>query len=221
MFSGITQGLFSVNSLIKQEGLFQYTVALNQALVEDLKIGASMAIDGVCQTVVTIKGIEVSFDAMAETLAKTTLSELFVNREVSVERSIHLGDEIGGHEVSGHIFEKGTILDRRHVENNLGLTIQCTDECFAFIRPKGFIAVDGSSLTIGKVDKVQRSFEVYLIPETLRVTNFVNKAIGSHVNLEPDMKTMILVQTVQDYFSSIQSRLERLEAKLEMLMRMS
>lgn len=210
MFSGITQGLFPVDSLIKLQGLFQYEVVLNETLVKNLKIGASVAIDGVCQTVVDIDGIKVRFEAMSETLEKTTLSDLFVNRKVSVERSIHFGNEIGGHEVSGHVFEKAKVIDRKDADNNLFLTIQCSDACFAFIKPKGFIAVDGSSLTVGTVNKSQRSFEVYLIPETLRVTNFANKTIGSHVNLEPDMKTMVLVETVQDFFSIIEARIEKL-----------
>ena len=217
MFSGITQGLFPVNSLVKQESLFHYTIRLNETLIKDLKIGASVAIDGVCQTVVDINGLEVSFDAMSETLAKTTLNNLFVNREVSVERSVCLGDEIGGHEVSGHVFEKGTIINKNATEGNLRLTIQCSKICFSFIKEKGFIAVDGSSLTIGVVNKAQRSFAVYLIPETLRVTNFTNKAVGDQVNLEPDMKTMVLVNAVQDYFSVIRHRIEKLEKKLENL----
>ncbi len=215
MFAGITQGLFSIDSLVKQEGLFHYTIRLNETLIKNLKIGASVAVDGVCQTVVDINGDTVGFDAMSETLAKTTLNDLFVNRKVSVERSICFGDEIGGHEVSGHVFEKGTIINRKAAENNLHLTIQCSEICFPFIKSKGFIAVDGSSLTIGVVSKAQRSFEVYLIPETLRVTNFANKIVGDHVNLEPDMKTMVLVNAVQDYFSVIQHRIEKLEGKLE------
>lgn len=215
MFTGITQGLFPVNTLVKREGLLHYTVVLNENLIKGLKQGASVAIDGVCQTVVSINGLEISFDAMSETLSKTTLSELSTHKKVSVERSVCLGDEIGGHEVSGHVFEKGKIIAKKNTDNNLCLTIQCSDKCFAFIKPKGFIAVDGSSLTVGTVNKAQHSFEVYLIPETLRVTNFANKKVGDHVNLEPDMKTMILVEAVQSHFADIYHRLERIENQLK------
>jgi riboflavin synthase len=217
MYSGITQGLFPVKSLIKRPGLFHYSVVLNEELAKDLKIGSSVSIDGVCQTVVAIHGYEVSFDAMQETLAKTTLNELFVNRKVSVERSVGFGDEIGGHELSGHIFETGIIIDKKISGENLCLSIQSSETCFPFIKPKGYIAVDGSSLTIGLTDKKQHSFEVYLIPETLRKTNFGNKNIGDNVNIEPDMKTMLLVETVQSYFSDINARLKILEKKLEHL----
>ena len=113
MYSGITQGLFIVKSLVKRPGLYQYSVVLTEELAKDLKIGSSVSIDGVCQTVVAKREYEVSFDTMQETLAKTTLNELFIGRKVSVERSVGFGDEIGGHELSGHIFETGIIIDKK------------------------------------------------------------------------------------------------------------
>lgn len=215
MFSGITQGLFTVKSLLKQPGLLRYSVVFNEALLKDLKIGASVAIDGVCQTVVGIQGTTVSFEVIQETLTKTTLHELFINRQVSVERSLGFGDELGGHALSGHVFESASILDKKITDNNLCLTIQCSKACFAFVKPKAYIAVDGSSLTIGLIDKKRHSFEIHLIPETLRRTNFANKNIGDKVNLEPDMKIMVLVEAVQDYFVSIEDRLKKIEAKLK------
>lgn len=218
MYSGITQGLFSVNSLTKRPGLFHYSVVLNEEMVKDLKIGSSVSIDGVCQTVVAKHEYEVSFDAMQETLAKTTLNELFVGRKVSVERSVGYGDEIGGHELSGHIFETGKVIDRKASDGNLCLSIQCSETCFVFIKAKGYVAVDGSSLTVGLTDKKKHCFEIYLIPETLRVTNFANKNIGDKVNIEPDMKTMVLVDTVKNYFSSIDGRLTAIEKQLKDLL---
>lgn len=215
MYSGITQGLFEVKSIVKRKGLLHYKVVLNEELAKGLKVGASVSIDGVCQTVVAKRGIEVSFDAMQETLAKTTLNELFDGRKVSVEKSIRYGDEIGGHEVSGHVFETAKIIDKKITENNLSLTIQCSEACFAFIKPKGYIAVDGSSLTVGLTNKDLTSFDVHLIPETLRRTNFANKNIGDKVNLEPDMKTMLFVEALQDYFSNIDTRLTIIEKKLQ------
>lgn len=214
MFSGITQGLFTVKSLVKRPGLLQYSVVLNQDLIKDLTIGASVAIDGVCQTVVGIQGLVVSFEAIQETLTKTTLNALFINRQLSVERSMRCGDELGGHELSGHVFETAVIVDKRTTDNNLCLTIQCSKACFAFIKPKAYIAVEGSSLTIGLINKKQCSFEIHLIPETVRRTNFANKNIGDKVNLEPDMKIMMLQEAAQDYFLSIEERLKKIEARL-------
>lgn len=218
MYSGITQGLFVVKSLTKRPGLFHYSVVLNEELAKNLKTGASISIDGVCQTVVAKNGIEVSFDAMQETLVKTTLNELFVGRKVSVERSLVYGDEIGGHELSGHVLETGEVIDKKISGENLCLSIQCSVACLAFVKPKGYIAVDGSSLTVGLTNKKQHSFEVYLIPETLRKTNFSNKNVGDNVNIEPDMKTMILVETIQSYFSNIDDRLTAIEKKLQQIL---
>ncbi|OIZ99506.1 riboflavin synthase subunit alpha [Rickettsiella grylli] len=218
MYSGITQGLFVVKSVIKHKNLFHYCVVLNEKLVKDLQVGASIAVDGVCQTVVAINGIEVSFDAIQETLTQTTLNDLFVGRKVSIERSVRYGEEMGGHELSGHIFETGQIIDKKISENNLALTIHCSKACFAFIKPKAYIALDGSSLTVGLTDKKEYCFEVYLIPETLRKTNFSNKDCGDKVNIEPDMKTMMLVKSIQNYFSNINARLTNLEKQFEKIM---
>jgi len=214
MYSGITQGLFEVKSIEKRKGLLHYTVVLNEALAQNLKRGASVSIDGACQTIVAKQGVEVSFDAIQETLDKTTLNELFAGKKVSVEKSIRYGDEIGGHELSGHVFETAKIIDKKITENNLSLTIQCSEACFAFIKPKGYIAVEGSSLTVGVTNKNLASFDVYLIPETLRRTNFSNKNIGDRVNLEPDMKTMLFVEALQDHFSNIEERLTAIEKSL-------
>lgn len=217
MYSGITQGLYTVNALTKRPGLFHYSVVLNEELAKNLKIGSSVSIDGVCQTVVAKDEYEVSFDAMQETLAKTTLNELYIGRKVSVERSLGFGDEIGGHELSGHIFETGIVVDKKVNGENLCLSIQTSEACFVFIKPKGYIAVDGSSLTVGLTDKKKRSFEVHLIPETLRKTNFSNRNMGDKVNIEPDMKTMVLVETVQNYFANIDVRLTAIEKKLQQI----
>src|SRR5215212_120755 len=104
MYTGITQGLFSIIALSKQPGLMSYTVKLISPHNDNLKLGASVSIDGVCQTVVNINNDEISFEAIQETLDKTTLSDLQIGSQVSIERSRRIGDEIGGHEVSGHVF---------------------------------------------------------------------------------------------------------------------
>ncbi len=96
MYSGITQGLFVVSRVEKKPGIIHYAVVLNEHLMDGLKIGSSVNVDGVCQTVAAINALEVQFTAIDETLRCTTLNELFVGRLVSIERSIHYGDEIGG-----------------------------------------------------------------------------------------------------------------------------
>ncbi len=201
MYSGITQGLYRVSQIKKKPGLIEYSVILSPALVQDLKIGASINIDGVCQSVTQIKGLEVRFAAMAETLRLTTLNELFEGRLVSVERSLRYGDEMGGHEIAGHVWGTAEINQRQVQENNLTLRLKCPASWMKYILPKGFIAVDGSSLTVGMTDP-QGFFDIHLIPETLRVTNFGNKKLGDKVNIEVNHQTQVIVDTVERYFNN-------------------
>jgi riboflavin synthase len=205
MFSGITQGLYPIAWLTSKPGLTHYQVALDNQRAAGLQVGASVAIDGVCQSVTCLnrqgKQVIVSFDAIEETLSRTTLASLKVNQWVSVERSLRFGDEIGGHLLAGHIIGTGTIKERSDSTNNLSLTISCPAEWMPCILPKGFIAVDGSSLTVGDIDAAG-SFQVHLIPETLRLTNLGNKQIGDQVNIELDQQTQAIVASVQRVLAS-------------------
>lgn len=203
MYSGITRGLFEVIHVEKKPGLLNYTVRLSAKLLEHLTIGASVAIDGVCQTVVSIHDTDVTFHAVQDTLDRTTLSSLQQGSRVSVERSLCYGEEVGGHELAGHVIGTAQLIAIRPSANNLGLTVQCPQEWMKFIFPKGFIAVDGSSLTVDQVDP-QGTFTLHLIPETLRVTNFVHKRVGDRVNIELDHTTQTIVATVERILSTMQ-----------------
>lgn len=196
MYSGITQGTFEVTHVERKPGLLSYRVALPDTLREGLQTGASVSIDGVCQTVVHLEGGEVSFDAIDQTLQLTTLDALKVGDRVSVERSLKVGDENGGHEVFGHIKGTGNIAALQRDEHNLRITVQVPPDWMRFILDKGFIAVDGSSLTVGAVDPEGR-FEINLIPETLRLTNLGSREVGDRVNLELDARTVAIVETVE------------------------
>lgn len=196
MYSGITSGLFDVVHVDKQAGLLVYTVRLNSKLVNHLKVGASVSIDGVCQTVVSIVENDVTFNAIQVTLDRTSLGQLNRGSKVSVERSLCYGDEVGGHEVAGHVIGTAKIIDVMPTENNLSITLQCPPEWIKFIFPKGFIAVDGSSLTVGQVDPMG-TFTIHLIPETLRLTNFGKQRVGDLVNIELDHRTQTIVATVE------------------------
>lgn len=200
MYSGITKGLFEVITLISNPWLINYTIRLTPELCVNLNPGDSMSVNGVCQTLVHLENSCASFQAIAETLEKTTLSELQQGAYVSVERSLCFGDEIGGHEIAGHVFGTAIIYQKIAVHPNLTLVIQCNPDWMKYILPKGFIAVDGSSLTIGKTIPHLGLFELHLIPETLRLTNFAHKKIQDKVNIEFDYKTKTIVDTVERIF---------------------
>ncbi len=197
MFTGITRGTFEVTSTERRPGLLVYAVALPEAMREGLQIGASVSIDGVCQTVVELAAHGVVFEAIQETLDLTTLDRLEKGQMVAVERSARVGDEIGGHDVSGHVVGTGTVAARSEAGEGLDLTIEVPPAWMKYVLHKGFIAIDGSSLTVGERDAAGGRFELHLIPETLRLTNLGRRAPGDAVNVELDPRTVAIVDTVE------------------------
>lgn len=188
MFTGIVQGTGSVQSVSEGSVL---TIGIRIPSTEDLEVGGSVAIDGVCLTATSV-GDAVTFDIIPETLERTTLGLLACGSNVNVERALKFGDELGGHLLSGHIMGTAQIVE---VAND-NYTIQCPSEMGEFIQEKGFIAVDGISLTVGKTDGVG-GFEVHIIPETLRLTTLGSKGVGDHVNIEIDAMTQAIVETTK------------------------
>jgi riboflavin synthase len=195
MFTGITRGTFAVTRVERRPDLLRFAVALPPELLLGLERGASVAVDGVCQTATDINAGEVWFDAIAETLERTTLGELAVGRRVAIERSYKIGDELGGHEVVGHVIGKGRIARIAKCGDVHDLHIEVPRDWMKYILAKGFIAVDGSSLTVGKT--ARSGFDVHLIPETLRLTNLGAKREGDAVNIELDARTVAIVDTVE------------------------
>jgi riboflavin synthase len=196
MYSGITRGLFPVVSVEPRAGVTRFAVELDPSLAADIELGASIAVDGVCLSVVAQEGNRVSFEAIAETQSRTTLDALGVGRLMSIERSIKAGDELGGHDVFGHVIGTGCVLARNFIGEQLDLTIGVPPAWMKYILPKGFVALDGSSLTVSEA-RTRDSFSVHLIPETLRLTNFSRREVGERVNVELDPRTVAIVDTVE------------------------
>jgi len=192
MFTGIVEGIGCITAI---EGETVIRLCIELPSVEDLDIGGSVAIDGVCLTAVEINGTVVSFDVIPETLSLTTLSDLNVGVKVNVERALRMGDELGGHLLSGHIMGKGKIIQQQKDENHHDIHIELDTKIMRFIQEKGFIAIDGISLTVGKVSA--KSFVLHLIPETLRLTTISLKSEGDYVNVEIDSMTQTIVETVE------------------------
>lgn len=173
--------------------VFEFEVE-NQ-VVEGLGHGASVALDGVCMTVVRTRENRVIFEAMKETLDRTTLGDLKEGEHVNIERSARVGDEIGGHEVSGHVHGKARIVEVRKPSNNHVVVFSPPEDFLKYIFSKGFIAIDGISLTVVDVDAQDGTFSVHLIPETLRGTTLRGKKAGDSVNIEIEQKTKALVDS--------------------------
>ena len=143
---------------------------------------------------VSINGDIVDFDVIDETLRRTTMSMKEEGDNVNIERSLKFGDELGGHILSGHIMTKARILEIEDKGEGVDIIIEIPDDVNPYIMEKGYIAIDGISLTIGSVSN--NSFELHIIPETLRVTTIGQKDVGEFVNLEIDSQTQSIVQTI-------------------------
>ena len=194
MFTGIVAGMGRVES-IEGDELVRLVINFSTVSTEGLEIGASVSVNGVCLTAVEITGSTVAFDVIAETLNLTTLGTLAEGNWVNLERALKVGDEIGGHLLSGHIMGTGEIIVREETDENTDLVIDCPADIMRFIQPKGYIAIDGISLTVGRVE--ENTFSLHIIPETLRLTTLGVKGLGSDVNLEVDSMTQTIVATVE------------------------
>lgn len=203
MFTGIIQGMGPIVSLEKKPGMISFGVDVAVGAGSPRPaIGSSVAIDGVCLTVTNIDGQNLSFDVMGETLSKTTLGSLEKGSQVNVETSATVGQEIGGHLMSGHIFGTAEIIRVEKTENNHVVTFQVPKEWMKYILPKGFIGLDGASLTVVDPNPEEGTFQVWLIPETLRATKFGIKREGDRVNVEIDSRTQAIVDTVEQYLTT-------------------
>lgn len=207
MFTGIVQGTGRLVSIDEKENFRTHVVELPQALLPGLETGASVAHNGCCLTVTAIDGDRVSFDLMKETLRLTNLGELQVGDKVNLERAAKFGDEIGGHLMSGHIITTAEIVKILTSENNRQLWFKPQDRTLMkYILHKGFIGIDGISLTVGEVTSSR--FCVHLIPETLQRTTLGEKKLGERINIEIDPQTQAVVDTVERVMASREAAIE-------------
>jgi riboflavin synthase len=197
MFTGIVQTKAQLTE-IRDEGAFrQLTLQPGSAWLNNLSRGASIAINGVCLTVTDFNAPAgwVCFDVIAQTLSKTNLGQLRPGDSVNFERSLTFGSELGGHIVSGHIQTTATLTELEGDANNCAMRLTLPGEYMRYILSKGFIAVEGCSLTVGET--YADGFRIYLIPETLAITTLGQKQPGDKLNIELDQQTQTIVHTVE------------------------
>ncbi|MBA6289590.1 riboflavin synthase subunit alpha [Colwellia sp. MB3u-4] len=203
MFTGIVQSQAEVIAIMRKNNAIRLKVALETPLIANLEIGASVAINGVCLTAVEFGHLSddssfssfISFDVIDETLRVSNLADIKLGTQVNVERSLKIGDEIGGHMLSGHVHTQAVLANRIDSQDNCTLSFTIAPEYQKYIFSKGFISINGISLTLGA--EVGELFSVYLIPETLARTNLQNAVIGDKVNIELDQQTMTIVETIE------------------------
>ncbi len=184
MFSGLVETKTPVKLLESEAGGVRLQLQ-RPDIFDDVAIGDSIAVQGCCLTVVELSDQALSFQAGEETLAKTSLGGLRTGDSVNVERSLALGDRIGGHLVTGHIDGPGRLLSRSDQAEWSTMVFGAATALMLQMASKGSITVDGVSLTLVDVD--DRSFSVALIPHTLQHTTLGNLQVGDRVNLETDL----------------------------------
>ncbi len=198
MYTGIVTGTFPVIGLSRQPGLASFAVELDERHLDGLERGASVSLDGVCMTVTRIEGRRAWFDAAMETLNRTTFGQIAEGRRVNVERSARTGVEVGGHPISGHVDAMAEVVAIERPANNCVLTFELPAAYRRYVFNKGFIALNGCSLTVTDLDRTTGRFKVYLIPETMRLTTFGAVKVGDRVNFEIDRQTQVIVDTVRE-----------------------
>ncbi|UDG79552.1 riboflavin synthase subunit alpha [Candidatus Steffania adelgidicola] len=196
MFTGIVQATAPITTIEEQSHFRTHYVRLPAMLLLDLSIGASMSHNGCCLTVTGIYNDVVSFDLIEETLKLTNLGKLKVYDEVNLERPASQQSEIGGHLMSGHITSTAELIKIITLENNYQLWFSVADKgLMKYILYKGYIGVDGISLTVGEV--FQDCFCVHLIPVTLLRTTLGKKRLHDSVNIEIDLQTQAIVNSAE------------------------
>jgi len=195
MFTGIVSGQGHIQNIKNNVGYTSITIKATAGFSKNLKRGASVAVNGVCLTVKKGTTDLLEFDVIAETLEKTNFKLLSKGNKVNLERSMKANTEIGGHLVSGHIHGVGVIKSINDRGQTKDLRIQPPASLMEYLFYKGYVGLNGCSLTIGKVFK--SSFNIHLIPETIKATNFQNIKKGDLINIEIDQTTINTVETIK------------------------
>lgn len=196
MFTGIVRAIGHITEIERLEKLLKFTVTVKEDKLLNLQKGASISVNGVCLTVTKLTPNSASFDVIEETLNCTTLSSLNLGSLVNIERAACIGDEIGGHLLSGHIQSTITVDRIQRLPNNCKVTFKVLKEWMKYLFPKGYVAINGASLTIVDVNPEASTFSVCLIPETLENTTFNAIKEQDRANLEIDSQTQVIVDTV-------------------------
>jgi riboflavin synthase len=184
MFAGIVAGRGRIVEVREAAGAARRLVLDVSVVKPAPRVGDSVSVAGVCLTVAAIRGRRAAFDVVGETIRRSTLGDLVAGDEANLEGALRLGDAIGGHQVSGHVDGVGTVRSVEKRRDETWLTIAAPKAVMETLVPKGFVAVDGASLTVAAL--ARGAFSVALIPTTLDVTTLGRAAKGTRVNLEGD-----------------------------------
>ena len=185
MFTGIIESIGTVKQMQDKGGDMRLELETGKLDMKDVVLGDSIAVNGVCLTVIEMTGNSFSADVSRETLKHTSLGKLKPGSPVNLEKALTLQTRLGGHMVSGHVDALGTVLERKDDARSIWFKVQAPANLAKYIVHKGSITVDGTSLTVNAVDG--KEFELNIVPHTLQETIMNNYAAGTEVNLEVDI----------------------------------
>ncbi|MET4560048.1 riboflavin synthase [Lysinibacillus parviboronicapiens] len=194
MFTGIIEDVGVIKTLQNNKQSMKITV-ISPKIVDDVRLGDSIAVNGVCLTVTQFNEQELTMDVMPETVKATNLVQLTVGDAVNLERAMPADGRFGGHFVSGHVDGVGKILCKRPMANAVYIDIALSQELSSYCIPKGSITIDGTSLTLFHVE--QNSVTVSLIPHTYKETILGMKNVGASVNIETDLVGKYIIHQLQ------------------------
>ena len=197
MFSGIVQESGKVIEFVKEKDIYNLSIDCSSDLLSNLKKGASISVNGVCLTVKDSNPEMLRFDLVEETIKRTNFQIIKAGDNVNLERSLKIGDEIGGHLVSGHIHGTSKVISMDIRDESWDVEFSVEPFMHDYILHKGYVAINGCSLTVGEVSS--ESFMIHLIPETLSITNLFQLQQNSIVNVELDQNTVVIADTVKKY----------------------
>ncbi len=199
MFSGIVTGNYEVTAISQKDTFAQLSIATPPTFIDGAQIGASIAVNGVCLTVTRLETGLTHFDVIAPTLERTNLAGIKAGDFVNMERSLIVGQENGGHDVSGHVDTTAEVVACDiNPDESTYVQLRVDPLWMRYMFPRGFVAVNGASLTIAGVQKETNTFELWLIPETLRLTNLASLTLAARVNIEIHKGVQVLVDTIRD-----------------------
>ncbi|MDT8371566.1 MAG: riboflavin synthase [Gammaproteobacteria bacterium] len=185
MFTGIIAAIGKVTSVQSKGGDLRLQVATQKLDLSDVNLGDSIAINGVCLTVVELQTSQVSFDVSRESLDRTSLGNVQSGSKVNLEKALAVGDRLGGHFVSGHVDGLGTVVSIQESARSVKFRIEVPNGLERYIAEKGSICIDGVSLTVNNA--MDDWFEVNIIPHTMQETIIDSYRVGTRVNLEVDL----------------------------------
>ncbi len=195
MFSGIIQEVGIVKKISTKNNVQKIQIKCTKGFLENLDIGNSVSVDGVCLTIVKLAEGMLFFDVIEETISRSIITEYQIGTKVNLENSLKYGESVGGHLCSGHVHTKGVIKEVELNGDSKSMLIELDQKWSKYVLEKGYISVNGCSLTIGKVSG--NSFNLHLIPETLRATNLNDLIFGGFINIEIDQNTIAIVDTTE------------------------